>query len=449
MPKLAPGRVPVLGHLPLLLRSRFDFIEAAGSVGPVSRVKIGPKTAYFVNSYELLAQMLVSDADKFIRGIHFKKMRNMVGNGVVTTSGDLHRRQRRTMLPSFSQRRLALHLPVMRKIMAEFVDSIPEGTPYDLMPPLLGIGCDITSSTLFGEDCPREVLDLVREAVPVFVSNAAIHAVDVTGLYKHLPTRSNRNFRRLLNEFNQYLYSVIDERMRKGGQEEDLLGMLIRATDPETGERFSRTEVRDQAATVLFASTETTANTVSWACYELARHPRVFAQCRAEVDALVNGGGVGEMEIGRDDLPTVKRVLFEALRMYPSSYLLSRQAAEDVVLGGYAIPAGATLLYSHYGQQRDERNFSHANEFDPDRWLDRNGSEVTPAAFMPFGHGAYRCLGESVATLEATYYIAMMVHKWDFRLAETASPRMNATITLSPRDLKLVFTKRDHGSDQQ
>ncbi|WET80798.1 cytochrome P450 [Amycolatopsis sp. QT-25] len=449
IPQLAPGAVPVLGHLPLILRSRFDFIDAAGSVKPVSRVKFGPKNAYFVNDHELLQQILVSDADKFIRGIHFKKMRNMVGNGVVTTSGDMHRRQRRTMLPSFTQRRLALSLPIIRKIISQFVDQIPPDTAYDLMPPLLGVGCDITATTLFGEGCSRNVLDLVREAIPVFVSNAAIHAVDVTGVYKHLPTRSNRNFRRLLDEFNGYLYSIIDERMAKGGDEQDLLGMLIRATDPETGEKFSRTEVRDQSATVMFASTETTANTVSWAAYELARHPRVFSQCRAEVDALVNGGAVGEIEVGRDDLPTVKRAVMEALRLYPSSYLLSRQTAKDVTLGGYAIPEGATILYSHYGQQRDEVNFSHADEFDPDRWLDKNGSEITPAAYMPFGYGAYRCMGESVATLEAIYYIAMMVHQWDFRVSETAAPRMNATITLSPHDLKLVFSKRVYGSEQR
>jgi cytochrome P450 len=441
-PPLAPRGVPVLGHLPLILRSRFDFIDAARTAGPVCRVKMGPETAYFVNDYKLLSQMLVSDADKFVRGVHFKKMRNMVGNGVVTTSGDLHRRQRRTMLPSFSQRRLALHLPMMRQIMAKFVPGIPAGEPYDLMGPLMAVGCEIVASTLFGEDCPRHVLDLVQEAVPVFVENAAIQAVDVSGVYKHLPTRSNRNFRRLLGALDRYMYSVIDHKIQTGVGDEDLLDMLISATDPETGQNFSRTEVRDQAMTILLASTETTANTISWTCYELARHPRVFAACRAEVDALVKDGEWADIEIGRHDLGGLKRVLFEALRLYPSSYLLSREALVDTTLGGFAIPAGATILYSHYGQQRDERLFSHADEFDPDRWLEKNESEVTPAAYMPFGHGAYRCLGESVATIEATYCVAMMIHEWDFELYDRSSPKMNATITLSPRDMKFVFSPR-------
>ncbi|PJN29587.1 hypothetical protein CG736_03420 [Kitasatospora sp. CB02891] len=442
-PGLAPGGVPVLGHLPMILRSRFEFIETVRNAGPVTRVKLGPKTAYFVNDYELLAQILVSDADKFVRGIHFKKMRNMVGNGVVTTSGDLHRRQRRIMLPSFSQRRLAMHLPVMRKIMSEFVAAVPEQQPYDLMGPVMGVGCDIVTSTMLGEKTPPKVLRLVREAVPVFVENAAIQAVDVTGIYKHLPTKSNRDFERLLNAFNEYMYSVIDDKFRNGaGEEAGLLDMLINATDPETGEKFDRTEVRDQAATILLASTETTANTISWACYELARHPRIFAECRAEIDALVKDRNWLDIEIGRHDLPALKRVLFEALRMYPSSYLLSRQASVDTTLGGYAIPKDATILYSHYGQQRDERNFPHGDEFDPDRWLDKDGTEVTASAFMPFGFGAYRCLGESVAVLEATYCLAMMVHQWDFALSDYSEPKMNATITLSPKDLEFLFTKR-------
>lgn len=442
IPRLAPGTVPVLGHLPLLLRSRLDFISAARTAGAVCRVKIGPETAYFVNDHELLVQILLSDADTFVRGVHFKKMRNMFGNGVITTSGDLHRRQRRMMLPSFTQRRLALHLPVMRKIIARFVADIPENTPFDLMGPSMGVGCDIVASTLFGEECPREILDLVREAVPVFGENAGIQAVDVTGLYRHLPTSSNRSFRRLLADLDRYVYSVIDRKLRSEAKDEDLLDVLIGTIDPETGRSFTRTEVRDQTMAILLASTETTANTISWMCYELARHPRVFSACRAEVDALSSRRGWDEIEIGRSDLGGIKRVLFEALRMYPSSYLLSRQASVDTTLGGYDIPAGATVLYSHYGQQRDERLFSHADEFDPDRWLEPNRSEVTSAAFMPFGYGGYRCLGENVATIEATYCVAMMLGQWDFDLYDHSSPRVKATIALSPHDLEFVFSKR-------
>ncbi|CAI7974095.1 Pentalenene oxygenase [Frankia sp. Hr75.2] len=442
VPPMAPGAVPVLGHIPLVLRSRFDFIDAARVAGPVCRVRVGPATAYFVNDHDLLVQILLSDAHDFVRGVQFKKMRSMFGDGIVTTSGDLHRRQRRTMLPSFTQRRLALHLPVMRRIMARFVASIPPNEPYDLMGPSTSLGCEIVAATLFGEECPPEILDLVSEAIPVFGDNAGMQTLDVTGVYRYLPTSANRKFRRMLADFDRYIYSVIDRRMRSGAGDEDLLDVLINTTDAETKRKFTRTEVRDQALTILLAATETTANTISWACYELARHPRVFAACRAEVDALADGRDWDEIEVGRSDLGTIRRVLFEALRMYPSSYLLSRQAARDTTLGGYAIPGGAILLYSHYGLHRDERLFSHADEFDPDRWLETNQSEVTTAAFMPFGHGAYRCLGENLAVIESTYCLAMMAGRWNFTLDDHCTPHMKATLALSPEDLRFVFSKR-------
>lgn len=446
-PRRVPGAVPVLGHVPMILRSRFELIEKARPMGPVCEIKVGPQTAYFVNDHELLASMLVSDADKFVRGIHFKKMQNIVGRGVVTTSGDLHRRQRRTMLPSFSQRRQQIQIPIMRRIMSRFVRSLPEGAPYDLMGPVMAVGCDITASSLFGEDCPREVLDTVQEGVPVFVSNAAIHALDITGVYQHLPTRSNRDFRRLLGKIDEYVFSVIAARRRDlGGVDTrvagDLLDALIAARDPETGQPFDDQEIRDHSITMLMASTETTANTIAWTCFEMARHPRIAQACRQEVLEKLDGREIEELEIGRADLPLTKRALMEALRMYPSSYLLSREAAEDIMLGDYLIPEGSTLLYSHYGQQRDERLFSHADEFDPDRWLAENTAEVTPDAYMPFGHGAYRCLGETIATIESMYCVAMMLATWDIDLAEHATPQMNGNITLSPKNLEFVFSAR-------
>lgn len=452
-PARVPGGVPLLGHVPMILRSRFELIEKARPMGPVCELKVGPKTVYFVNDHKLLASMLVSDAEKYIRGIHFKKMQNIVGHGVVTTSGDVHRRQRRTMLPSFSQRRQQIQMPIMRRVMARFIETLPEGVPYELMGPLMSVGCDITAASLFGEDCPREVLDLVREGVPVFVSNAAIHALDITGIYKHLPTKSNKDFRRLLGQIDDYVFTLITARRKEAAGDGsnrvagDLLDALIAARDPETGEPFSDQEIRDQSITIMLASTETTANTINWGCFELARHPRIAEDCRREVRDLLGNREIEDLVIGRHDLPLLKRALMEALRMYPSSYLLSRETAEDTMLGGYRIPAGSTLLYSHYGQQRDERLFPHADEFDPDRWLAENASEVTTEAYMPFGFGAYRCLGESVATIESMYCLAMLLTKWDIELANPGPPQMNGNITLSPKNLEFVLRARKSVAD--
>ncbi|WP_082393354.1 cytochrome P450 [Nocardia arizonensis] len=440
-----PGALPLVGHIPMIARSRFDLIDRASTQGPVCKVLLGPHTAYFVNDYALLAEVLVSDASDFVRGVHFEKMRNIVGNGVVTTSGDLHRKQRRVLLPSFTQRRLEIQMPIMRRIMADFVSTLPEGTPHDIMEPLLAVGCDISASSLFGEDVPADKLELIRQGIPVFVRNAAIHALDVTGMYKYLPTKSNRDFKRLLGAFDDYVFDVIDKRMAHGptGRAHDLLDTLVTARDPETGEAMSRQEIRDQAVTILFASTETTANTITWCVYELARHPRWAEVCRSEIAEFGGAdGGIYDLQIGRNDLPTIKRCLMESLRLYPSSYLLSRQAKRDLVLGGFRIPAGATILYSHYGQQRNEDWFSHADEFDPQRWSEENTSEVTPKAYMPFGFGAYRCLGETVATIESMYCIAMLLSEWNVSLARGSAPAMNGNITLSPRNLEFVFTRR-------
>jgi cytochrome P450 len=442
-PPVARGAIPGLGHIPLIVRSRFDFIDAARRAGPVSRVKFGPRTAYFVSDHRILTEMFLGDPDRLDPGIHFRKMKRLIGNGIVTTTGDVHRRQRRILLPSFSQRRLATYAPTMRRITSRFVNGLPQGEPYELRGALMSLGCDIGTSTLFGEACPDRILKLIREALPLFTRTTAIRALDVTGIYSLLPTRANRRVNKVLDELDEYLYEMIDERIRSRGTTTDLLSALVNSADPQTGRTFTRSEVRDQAITILLASTETTATAIAWACYELSRHPRISAACRDEVADFAKDSALDQIEIGRDDLPLLKSVLLESLRMYPPTYLLSRQVVEPTRLGRYDIPVGATILYSHYGIQRDERLFSHADEFDPSRWLPENQSEVTASAFMPFGHGARRCPGEGMAAVSAMHCLAIMLKVWDFALADGRAPETRANITLAPHNLRFVFTRRE------
>lgn len=446
LPPLAPGGVPILGHIPLALRSRFSLIDAARSKQPISRLKLGPKKVFFISDYEDLQKVLIQDSGNFVRGVHFKKMRNMVGNGVVTTSGEEHRIQRSILLPAFTRRRLEAHVPVMTRAILEFVSTLPNEERWEPMGAVMSLGCKVVCNTIFGSNCPKEVLSLIQDAVPIFVKSAAIQALDFTGVYKHLPTRLNRDFNSKLAELDKYIYDIIDSRLQSGvaDTDESMVGYLLSASDPNTGARLSRTEIRDQISTVLLASTETTANTVAWTLYELVQHPRIKARVVTEIDELFSEGLSPDAvpHLSREDLPLLKRCIQEALRLYPSSYLLSRETTEEVDLGGYLLPAGSEILYSHFGQQRDPRYFSHPDEFDPDRWLPEHHDEVTSEAYMPFGHGAYRCLGDNLALLEATYLIAVLLYRKDVFIWDRTQPKMEGNITLSPAGLFFGFKDR-------
>ena len=227
-----------------------------------------------------------------------------------------------------------------------------------------------------------------------------------------------------------------------------MLPALLAAADVGGG-RLARRALRDEVVTLLVAGSETTANTLSWAYYLLARHAEAERRLHAEVDALLAPRGRRNEAVpleaaDLERLPYTRRVITETLRLYPPAYLLGRQAVEDVVLEGYRIPAGTTVLMSQYLMHRDARFFPDPEAFLPDRWAAPEPGSAAPApprcAFFPFGDGPRVCIGEPLAWLEATLILATLSYRWRLRLPPAApEPVPEPRITLRPRGgLRLV-----------
>lgn len=218
--------------------------------------------------------------------------------------------------------------------------------------------------------------------------------------------------------------------------------MLLQARDDESGRQMSDRQLRDEVMTLFMAGHETTANTLAWAWVLLARHPDVEAQLHAEID-LVLGSRLPTVA----DLPRLRyteNIVHETLRVYPTVWVIGREAVEPVELGGYWIPSGMTVLMPQWVIHRDSRWFDDPETFHPERWVNGLAQRIHRYAYFPFGGGPRICIGNNFALMEATLILATIARQYRLKLAADAVITPLPTITLRPaHGVKVVLARCD------
>jgi cyclooctatin synthase len=198
--------------------------------------------------------------------------------------------------------------------------------------------------------------------------------------------------------------------------------------------------LRDEATTLVIAGSETTGNTLAWACYLLAQHPQLQARLQAEADRVLAGADADYETVSR--LPFTRAVITETLRLYSPVWILPRRALVDVELDGYLLPAGGRMFFSPYALNRDARLHRDPDRFDPDRWgADYSRSDLR-ATFFPFGQGIRNCIGEGFAWTESILLLSEIAARWHLRLVDGADVHPVVSSTLVPSELPIIVTRR-------
>jgi cytochrome P450 len=256
-----------------------------------------------------------------------------------------------------------------------------------------------------------------------------------------VPTPANLRLRRAIRGLDAILFRIIDDRRRGGQDRGDLLSMLLRAQDEDDGTGMTDRQLRDETMTLFMAGHETTANTLAWAFYLLARHPAAEARLHAELDEVLGG-----RPPTFDDLPGLKwadMVVTETLRYYPTVWLLGREAVEPVTVGGYDVPVGHTVFMSQWVVHRDPRWFDDPESFRPERWADGLARRLPRYAYFPFGGGPRVCVGNQFAQTEAVLLLATIARRYRLRLAPGAVVTPLPTMTLRPdRGVRVILDAR-------
>jgi cytochrome P450 len=194
---------------------------------------------------------------------------------------------------------------------------------------------------------------------------------------------------------------------------------------------MSEKQVRDEILTLLNAGYETIANLLAWALWLLAQRPEADALLQAEAKALL-GGRAGFAAADCDRMSYAKRVVLEALRLYPPGWFVGRTAQADVRVGGYAVPKGTAVIMSQYVMHRDARFFEEPERFKPERWEGDFQERLPRGAYFPFSAGDRHCIGEGFAWQEALLILATLLERWRFELVPGQHIRPRPSVTLRP-----------------
>lgn len=460
VPVPAPGRLPLVGHVPQLLRRRLPFLESLRELGPVATVRLGRRPVTVLNDHRLVRDVLSSTAADFGLSPHFRVMKRIIGNGLLATDGTFHRRQRKLLMPALQHTRLPAYAATMTALTEQHLAGWHPGQPLDADQDFMKLATEIVSRCLFSAGIEQREIDQLVGAVPDLMTWAGSRGLDSTGLLALLPTRVNRRFRDGMDVLHGVVRDVIADRRAAGApppggygppggpdSSEDLLAMMLQATDAETGEPMPDQQVHDETMSFLIASTESVSRTLTWTLQLLARHPQVRGKLQAEADEVL-GGRVATW----DDVPRLgytRHVLTEVLRMYPPGYLISRTAVRDTAvrhaeLGELPLPAGSMVMFSYYALHRDPALFPDPGAFRPERWTEegRSAGESSTEAFLPFGLGPHGCLGESFAWTELTLVLASIAARWELRAVREELPRPVAAFSLTFDDARMTAVAR-------
>lgn len=438
---MMPGGQRVLGHALEFGRDPLALFQRAREHGDVVRIRFGPFRVYVLNSPSAIRQALVGEARKLSKGLNFGRTRRLIGSGLVMSEGESHHRQRRLMQPAFHRTEIARYVGTMRDVAVPRISAWPDGGTLAFDREMRSITLTVLARTLLSSDIGADAIDEIERLLRVLLSELVARGIsaNVPGL-AWVPTRSNRRFSAANRRLRTLLTDVIDVYRRVGADHGDLISILMRARDDDTGAGMTNEQLRDEATTLVIAGSETTGNTIAWACYLLAQHPRIQERLQQEVDLALAGADPDYETLSR--LPFTRAVITETLRLYSPVWILPRRALVDVELGGHLLRAGSRIFFSPYALNRDARLHRDPDRFDPDRWATDYSKSDMRATFFPFGQGIRNCIGEGFAWTESTLLLSVIAAHWQLRLADGAAVRPVVSSTLVPSELPIIVTRR-------
>jgi cytochrome P450 len=458
----APAAPPAAAPHPPLLRGRYPGAHALamardplGTIRAVAafahgreveaaRFRAGGRTFVVVAHPDLAREVLVTQQRRFVRGYAHRGLRLLLGDGLLTSEGELHRRQRRLAQPAFHRERIAAYARAMTAAAERWdarwqAQAPPGGTAtVDVFADMMAVTLAIAGETLFGAQVEGTAADVsaamtdVLRAAPLVFFPLARHALV-------LPIPIATRYRAARARLDAVVFGIIAERRRAraAGEAEgdDLLAMLLDATDPEDpgATPMSDAQLRDEVMTLFLAGHETTAAALTWTWVLLATAPDAEARLHAELDAVL-GRGAAARAPTFDDLPRLpytRMVLAEAMRLRPPAYAVGRLCTERTTVGGFTIEPGWGVVTSPWLVHHDARWWPEPERFLPERWATED-AERPRLAYFPFGAGPRLCIGEQFAWTEAMLVLATLARRWRVRVAEPGAVGLRGAITLRP-----------------
>jgi cytochrome P450 len=434
-------------------------MKIAYTYGDISHFKFGRQHVYLINDPQYIENILIRDHKIFIKSRGLQASRRLLGEGLVTSEGEYHDKQRRIIQPAFHPNRIKNYGHIMADYAERISEKWEDGMIIDIHREMMYITSAIIAKSVLGSDIVDVESDKVNRALLASMEYLNRVLMPFGELIEKIPILPiNKDFRSAKNTLDIIVYRMIEEhrkskneikskRLEENIDDHDLLDTLIEAQDPQLGiKQMSDIQLRDEVMTIFLAGHETTANALTWTFYLLSQYPDVEHRLYEEIHNVLgtDNNNVNQSKNSRGNLrlPTIEdiskleyteKVLRESMRLYPPAWTLGRQALTDYEIDKYVIPHGSIILMSQYVMHHNPKYFSNPEVFDPDRWTREFKSTLPRFSYFPFGGGIRGCVGEPFAWIEGILVIATVYRKWRMYHDQEHKVELKPLITLRPK----------------
>lgn len=443
-PIQGPKGLPFSGNLFAFRKDPLNFLmKAQREYGDVAHIRFGPsRHVYLISDPEQIKEVLLTKQDAFHKAKGLQTAKAVVGEGILTSEGETHMRQRRLLQPSFRKDRIGQYAEAMVDYTQRMLQNWRPGETRIVTDDMMQLTLDIITHTMFGTSITSGVNE-IGHAIEVGMKYVTHKASSILDIPESIPTKSNVEFKQSAQTLDRVIFGIIEERRKQPvSGRGDLLSMLLDVRDEETGMGMNDMQVRDEVMTIFLAGHETTANTLSWTWYLLSQNPDVEKKLHEELDRVLSG-----RRPSHDDLNQLKytqQIIWESMRVYPAVWAVNRQVVEEVEIGGHTYKPGDTLMMSQFVMHRNPKYYEEADRFLPERFAGDLLKQIPQFAYFPFGGGPRVCIGNHFAVMEATLLLATIGSRYMLRMTpDHHMVKPEPLVTLRPKNgLKMVVTER-------
>ncbi len=435
-------------NLPLYLFHKFFkpgnpilLFEHLRRYGRAAHYRILWNDVVLLNEPEDIREVLIDKAASFGKDRTQKRMKILLGEGLITSDGETHQRGRRIVAPAFHRQRIQRYAGQIVELAGGVGATWRPGETMDIAAEMMRLALQITARTLFDTEVTAEIREINEQVNAIMDLYNYLVALPRAELLLKTPLPGMRRFRRAKARLDAVVDGMIGARQAEmessansAEARGDLLSLLLAARDDGAGGdglKLTDDELRDQVLTLFLAGYETVANALTWTWMLLGQNREAEARLHRELDAVL-GGRLPTLE----DMPRLvytAMVLSESMRLYPPAWAMGREVLEDVRIGPYALPKGTMIFFSQYIVHRDTRWFPEPERFDPERFRAEAKAGRPRFAYFPFGGGGRQCIGESFAWMEATLVLATLAQRWRLELEPGQWIEPQPKITLRPK----------------
>ncbi|GAA6623446.1 cytochrome P450 [Scytonema sp. NUACC26] len=401
------------GHMGAMREDMIRYLEHLAGQGNFLRIPLGfLGSAYFVNSPDLVQEILLKQSKKFQKPFTIKyTAKEFFGENLFTSDGELWQALRATIQPAFHAQRINAYADTMVNYTKAMVSQWQPGQVIDIPKAMMDLTLGITTKALFGQDL-RD--DVAGQAIIRFIE---LFSQRISGLPvpAWLPIPSNWEIKRLIAVGERHLSPLIAERRKSSEKHDDVLSVLIQAQAVDTTGLLSDRQIRNEVTNLFAAGYEVTAHTLAFTLYLISQHPEVEARLLEEIDRVLGQRAFATSDL--EQMPYLEMVLKESMRLLPVTTVVSRQAVENVVLQGYTLPKNSVVLIAPWTLHRSPEYFPNPLDFNPERFHRDRQDKIPKFAYLPFSGGPRICIGNAFAMMQMRINLATILQNYRLAIA--------------------------------